>query len=232
MSTNVKTGGIGRAMSAKKLATLAMLTAVAYLVMVILRIPIVQLMPFLKYDAKDVIIVIGGFLYGPLSAAMISVVVSFLEMITVSESGVIGMIMNILSTCAFVCPAAFLYRKRQTLKSAVAGLTIGVLFMTMVMILWNYLMVPLYTPNMSREVVAGYLVPVFLPFNLLKGGLNAAITMLLYKPLVMALRKTKLVPASEGSSGQKGSFKWGPVLISGVALITFVLLAMALAGKL
>ena len=89
-----------------QLITLAMLSAIAYIVMAIGRIPIVL---FLKYDPKDVVITIGGFIYGPLSAFIISVLVSFVEMLTVSDTGVIGLIMNILSTCSFACTAAYIY---------------------------------------------------------------------------------------------------------------------------
>lgn len=52
----------------KKLVTLAMLSAIAYLVMFLFRIPIVL---FLKYDPKDTIIAISGFLYGPLSGVLV-----------------------------------------------------------------------------------------------------------------------------------------------------------------
>ncbi|MDD3841014.1 MAG: ECF transporter S component, partial [Clostridia bacterium] len=103
----------------KKLTNLAMLSAIAYIVMVVGRIPIVL---FLKYDPKDVIIAIGGFMYGPLSAFVISAVVSFVEMFTVSDTGVIGLIMNIISSCSFACTAAYIYKRKRTLKGAIIGL--------------------------------------------------------------------------------------------------------------
>ena len=84
----------------KKLVSMAMLCALAYLVMLVGRIPIVL---FLKYDPKDIVIAIGGFLYGPMSAFLISAVVSVVEMVTVSDTGLWGLLMNVLSTCAFVC---------------------------------------------------------------------------------------------------------------------------------
>ena len=55
----------------KKLTTLAMLCALAYVAVAVFRIPVVL---FLKYDPKDVIIAIGGFIYGPLPAFVISLV--------------------------------------------------------------------------------------------------------------------------------------------------------------
>ena len=51
--------------------------------------------------------------------------------------------------------------------------------------------------RLARTDVAAMLVPVFLPFNLLKGCLNATITVLLYKPVVQGLRHAHLLPPSK-----------------------------------
>ena len=96
----------------RKLTTVAMLCAMSYAVMLIGRIPVVL---FLKYDPKDVIIAIGGFLFGPLTSFVISLVVSLIEMFTVSETGIIGCIMNLISTCAFACTAAFIYKRKHNI---------------------------------------------------------------------------------------------------------------------
>ena len=208
----------------KNMVIMAMLAAIAFVAMAVGRIPI---MLWLKYDPKDVIIAIGGFLFGPLSALLISVVVSLVEMITLSDTGIIGLIMNVLSTCAFVCPAAYIYKKKHTLQGAVAGLIFGVLLMTAVMLLWNYLLTPLYM-GQAREDVAAMLIPVFLPFNLVKGGLNTALTILLYKPVITALRKTGMLPPS--SSGKKGKFSIGVVLCAGLALLSLILVVLVMRG--
>ena len=180
----------------KKLTVLAMLAAFAYVVLYFLRFPIVL---FLKYEPKDVIITIGGFLYGPFAAFLTSVVVSFLEMITISDTGWIGFVMNVLSTCAFACTASYVYKKHHTLSGAVMGMTLGVILTVAVMLAWNYVLTPLYM-NQSRADVAAMLVPVFLPFNLIKGCLNATITALLYRPLVRGLRRAGLFPKSSGAN--------------------------------
>ncbi len=210
----------------KKLTTLAMMCAFAYVIMVIGRIPIVM---FLKYDPKDVIVTIGGFIYGPLAAFAISAIVSLVEMFTVSDTGVIGLIMNILSTCGFACTAALIYKKKRTMSGAVIGLISGVLVMTILMILWNYLITPIYM-GYPREAVANMLLPVFLPFNLLKGGLNMAITLLLYKPIVTALRKAKLLEtSSEQKKVEKGK-KVGLALVSLLLLATCILIILVWTG--
>ena len=213
--------------NAKRLTTLAMLAALSYLIMVVGRIPIVL---FLKYEAKDVIIAMGGFIFGPLAALAISATVSLIEMFTVSDTGIIGAIMNMVSTCSFVCTAALIYKKNHTLKGAVLGLVIGTIFMTGVMLLWNYLLTPIYM-GYPREAVAAMLVPAFLPFNLLKGGLNTALTLLLYKPVVQTLRKIGLAPRSI-SEGPEGKISIGLMLGAALLLITCILLALVLAGVL
>ena len=103
----------------KKLTVLAMLSAIAYVAVALLRFPVVL---FLSYEPKDVVIAIGGFLYGPLAALGISLVVSFIEMLTISSTGWIGFVMNFLSSGAFAGTAALLYRKKRTQGSAIAGL--------------------------------------------------------------------------------------------------------------
>lgn len=170
----------------KKIVTISMLCALAYAAVLVGRIPIVL---FLKYDPKDIIITIGGFIFGPVTSLFMSVIVSFLEMCTISGTGLTGCVMNIISTCSFACTASFLYQKRRTLFGAVMGLCFGSVSMIVVMLLWNYLITPVYM-GYPRQEVAMMLLPVFLPFNLLKSGLNAAITMLLYKPVVQKTERT------------------------------------------
>ena len=91
----------------KKLTMIGMLCAIAYAVMVVGRVPIVL---FLQYDPKDVIITIGAFIFGPFTSFTISFIVSLIEMFTVSDTGFIGCVMNILSSCSFACLAAYIYK--------------------------------------------------------------------------------------------------------------------------
>ena len=209
----------------KKVTMVGMLCAVAFLVTVVCRIPVVL---FLKYEPEDVIVSVGGFLFGRLTAFVISVIVSFVEMFTISDTGFIGLIMNVLSTCSFACTASFIYKKHRTMKGAVAGLLTGVVLTTAVMLLWNYLITPIYM-GYPREAVKALLIPAFLPFNLLKGGINMALTLLIYKPVVTALRSAGLVPASERGEGEKVS-RTGIVLVAALILITCVFFILVLRG--
>ena len=170
----------------KTIVTVGMLCAVAFLAKLLSNIIPIAIAGFLEFDLKDVIIVIAGFVCGPMAAVAISVIVSLIEMVTISGTGPIGMVMNILSTCSFACVASVLYKNNRSMKGAVLSLVAGVLCMTAVMLLWNYLITPLYM-GVSRDVVVSMLLPVFLPFNLVKGGINASLSLLLYKPIVTAL---------------------------------------------
>ena len=208
----------------KNMVLIAMLAAVAYLLVFFVRIPVVL---FLKYEPKDVIITIGGFLLGPMAALVTSLVVSLIEMVTISDTGPIGALMNFISTCSFVCTAALIYKKRRDLTGAIIGLLIGSVTMIVTMLLWNYLITPLYMTGTSRSQIAGMLIPVFLPFNALKAGFNATLTMLLYKPLVNALRRTGLV---ERKPSPPGNSKVGLYIFSAALLITCILLLLVWRG--
>lgn len=218
-----------RRIDTKMLVTLGMLSALSYIVMYFFRIPI-STVDFLKYDPKDIPIVIAGFLYGPMASFAISAVVSVIEMVTASTTGPIGLIMNVLSTCAFACTAAAIYKRRQTLGGAAVGLAVGTVAMTAIMLLWNYFITPLYL-GFPREAVAAMLIPVFLPFNLIKAGMNSALTMLLYKPVVVVLRKMGFVPPHrETLEKNKSMLHPGVILVSALVLATCILFVLVLKG--
>ena len=206
--------------STRKLTLMAMLAAMAYVAMLITR-PLPSVAGFLSYDLKDVVVVIAGFVLGPLPAALITVVVSLIEMVTVSSTGPIGLLMNVLSTLAFALPPSIMYAKNKRLKSAALGLVAGVVLMTAVMLAWNYIITPLYMA-VPRAVVAGMLLPTFLPFNLVKGGLNAGITMLVYKPVSGALHRAGLLGDSKSAS-PKRRFNLPATIISAFVVITSII---------
>jgi len=218
-----------KTINTKKIVITAMLAAIASVVMLFIRINFMPAAPFLTYDPKDVVIAIGGFIVGPLAVIAISIIVSLVEMLTVSPTGWIGLIMNILSSCSFALPAAIIYRRIHTLKGAVIGLLSGWIFVTAVMLLWNYMIVPLYMPNTSREDIVPLLLPVFAPFNLIKYGLGAATTMLIYKPLSIALSKARIIekPVTETKVKQ---LIVGIGIAIGLAAIPTVLLVLVLKG--
>lgn len=208
----------------KKLTTTGMLCALAYVAVVVGRIPLIL---FLKYDPKDVIIVIGGFIFGPFTSFTITVIVSVVQMLTVSGTGILGCMMNIISSCSFACTAAFIYKRKHKLSGAILALLCGCFCQVTVMMLWNYLIAPIYM-GYPREAIVELLLPAFLPFNLIKGGLNAAITLLLYKPVVTVLRRSNLIEPSYNS--EKIRVNPGVLLVALLIIITCVLLILSFNG--
>lgn len=172
------------------LVLLALMTAFAFVSVLLIRIPIVL---FLKYEPKDVVILLSSMLLGPIDGLIISVTTSFLEMITISETGWWGFLMNILSSMAFVLPPALLHLKKSSVGSRLAGAGMGVVCTTAIMLLWNYIVSPLYM-GVSRQEIVPLLVVAFLPFNLIKGTINASLTLLLFPPIEKALCKARLIP--------------------------------------
>jgi len=207
----------------KNMVLLAMLTAISYTIVALVHVPVAG---FLSYEPKDVIITIGGFLLGPLASFMVSALVSLIEMVTFSATGPIGALMNLLSSCSYACTAAFIYKKKRTLYGAIIGLVTGTAVMTGIMLLWNWLITPLYM-GVPRDAVEAMLLPTFLPFNLLKAGLNTAFVLGLYKPLVLALRKAQLVAPQES----KGQSKIGVYLLAAGLLATCIFLMLVFMGK-
>ncbi|MFR3894800.1 MAG: ECF transporter S component [Merdibacter sp.] len=194
-------------MTTKKITTLGMLCGLAVIVNLLIHFPLIPSVEFLSYDAKDVIIVIGGFIYGAGSAFIMSVITSLLE-IMYRGGNLLDVLMNVISTCTFACVAAWIYKRDHTRKGAFLGLGIGTVCSVLSMLLWNYIVTPIYF-GMPREAVVSILIPGILPFNLLKCGLNTGLTLFLYKPIVGVFRRTSLV---EHSSGDHAITK-GTVLI-------------------
>lgn len=184
-----------------KMTAAAIFSALAFGVSALCNIVPITLVPalgFLHYDAKDVLIAVCGFIFGPLYALAVSLLAALLEL-AISSTGLIGMIMNFLSSALFACTAAVIYYAMKNIKGAILGLLCSTVITTAFMLGWNFLITPLYM-GISREAVTALLVPAFLPFNLIKCGINMGITLLAYKPIITALRKAGIVEKADGSS--------------------------------
>ena len=204
----------------RRLTIMAMFTALAFASVALIRIPV---MLWLNYDPKDVFLTIGAFLLGPIEGVIMTVVVALLELVTISSTGIIGFAMNVFSSCLFVCTASLIYHRKRTLGGALIGLICGALLTTGGMLLWNYLITPMYMENTTRQQVAEMLIPLFLPYNLLKTALNGTLTMLLYKSVASALRAAKLLPPAENPTTGK---KFLPVTILSLLVLAALILAL------
>ena len=175
--------------STKKMAVMAMLAAVSVL-LVLIHIPFPPA-PFLEYDPADIPILIGTFAYGPTAGIIITVVVSIIQGFTLSaSSGVIGIVMHILATGSFALVAGLIYQRKKTRKSAILALGLGVITMTVMMALMNLIFTPIFMGT-PVETVAGMLLPIIIPFNLMKASINAVATLLLYKAVSRFIKEER-----------------------------------------
>ncbi|MBQ7580404.1 MAG: ECF transporter S component [Clostridia bacterium] len=214
----------------RNIAVMAILCALAIAADIFLRVPGIG--GFLTYEPKDVVLCIGGFLFGPITGIAMSLLVCLIEMITVSATGWIGLLMNFLSSAFFVGVSAVIYHRKKTLSRAVIGLISGAISMLVIMLLWNYIITPIYM-NVPREQVLAMFLPLLIPFNLIKAFLNAALTLFLYKGVATALRKSKLIPERESNDGENK--KGNTILIvciSAVLAVTLVIVLLLFAGVL
>ena len=208
----------------KKIASIAMLSALAFLARLVFKIPV----SFLTFDIKDSIIALGGMIFGPVSGVVIALLVSLIEMI-ISETGPIGFVMNFISSAAFAGTAALIYKFKRTFNGAIIGLFSAVGVTTAVMLIMNLLLTPIYQ-SVPVSVVIDMLPTLFLPFNFAKTLLNASIVMLIYKPVVIALRKARIL------EGKPMDTKFGKqsvitIVVSAVSLIVAVTIFVILNVK-
>lgn len=187
-------------MDTKKLTVLAMFVALGYLCLFVFRFKV----QFLSLEIKDVFITVSGFIFGPLTAVGVAFAEALLEMVTLSDTGIYGAVMNFVGSAAFAGTASLVYKYRKSLYGAFFGLLCGIAVMTGVMIFMNILITPLYMKT-SRETVYALIPSLLLPFNLIKGFLNSALTCLLYKPLSEALKGIGMLPKTDSFRFDKRS---------------------------
>lgn len=172
----------------RRLTAVAMFCALAYICMFVFRIKV----SFLTFDAKDAVITTGAMFFGPLTALVSSAVVALLELITVSDTGIYGCIMNFISSAAFSVTASLIYKYRRKLSGAITALAGAVVAMVACMMVANLLITPFYM-HVTVSDVRGLIPTLLFPFNLTKGFLNASLVLLLYKPVMRALRASGLI---------------------------------------
>ena len=181
-------------MRLRRMVGVALFTALAYVVMLLIHFPV----SFLTLDAKDAVITVCGLCFGPISALVSSAIVALVEMVTVSSTGAYGFVMNVLGTATFSVTVSVIYKYRKSFFGAIIGLVSGVVAMTAVMMVFNLIVTPRYM-HVEVAQVRSMIPTLLLPFNLVKATFNAAIVLLLYKPVSNVLQKTGFLPKSEAT---------------------------------
>lgn len=181
----------------RKITTLGMLAALSVALVFFIHFPIFPAAPFLEYDPADIPILVGTFALGPVAGLVLTVVASLIQGFTVSAaSGPYGILMHVLATGTYVLVAGLIYRGNKTRKRAAVAIICGVIAWTVMMVAANLVITPLFM-GAKVEDVAAMLLPVIIPFNLLKASINGLVTFIIYKPLSNLIqgRKTTKSPA-------------------------------------
>ena len=124
---------MSRKKSVLQLTMIALFCALAYLCLFVFRIKV----SFLTFDAKDAVMTIGAMFFGPIAGLTMALLTTLLELITVSDTGFYGWLMNFLGSLSFIMPVSLLYAYRKKLHFAMLGLGASIVFMTFAMMLAN-----------------------------------------------------------------------------------------------
>ena len=167
--------------STRKIAIMGLMAALSIVLVYFIHFPLFPAASFLEYDPADIPILIGTFLFGPWNGLVLTLVVSVIQGVTVSaQSGFIGIMMHFFATGAYVLVAGSIFKRKKDYKSAIIAVLLGALTMTVTMMLWNIVFTPIFM-GIPRSAVMPMIIPIIAPFNLLKAGINGAVTLALYK---------------------------------------------------
>jgi len=169
-------------MDVRKITTMGMLVALGVVAVALVEVPIFPAAPFLKYDPADIPILIGTLIYGPGAGLILTVLVSFIQSFMIhGSSGIVGFFMHVVATGAMALVAGLMYQKGSPTRSRAAlSLSLGAATMVVCMVGMNLIVTPIFM-GAPVEAVLSMLVPVIIPFNIIKAGLNSIIALLVYQ---------------------------------------------------
>lgn len=224
MSTKTAGASSSKKMDVKEMTILAMFTALGYLCLFVFRFKV----SFLTLEFKDVFITMAGFVFGPLAAVGVALAESLLEMVTLSDTGFLGAVMNFGGSAAFAVTASLIYKYNKSFKGAVIGLIAAMFSMTAVMLVMNLFITPIYAHTTIDEVI-GMIMPLLLPFNLIKSALNAAICFMLYKPISQALKSIHMLSRRDDGFTVTRNTIIG-IVIAGLVIVGSIVLVLTVFG--
>ena len=181
-----------KTLNTNRFIKLSLLSAIAVILMYI-DFPVIPIFPWLKIDLSDVPALMGAFAFGPLAGVIIELMKNLLILIVKGTgTGFVGELANFLVGVALVWPAALVYKKNKTKKTAILGMALGVLCIEVVGILANvYLLLPAYGMAMSKAELMQYVTVGLIPFNGIKSILVCGITYSLYKKVSVSIFKVE-----------------------------------------
>lgn len=173
-----------------RLVQMAMLVAISIVLVMLIRFPIFPSAPFLVYDMADVPVLIGTLLFGPWHGLLILLIESALQAMALSADGIVGFLMHFLASGLLVLAAGLLYRKYPTVKGMIAGLSLGSVLRTLMMIPLNFIFT-VHFYGVPIDAVKELMLPAIIPFNVIISVTNSLITFFIFIPVRKYLRKGK-----------------------------------------
>ena len=183
----------------KNIAGMAVFAALSFVVYLI-EIPIFAGTPasFLELDLSNVLVMLAGFMYGPIPAIIITAVKEAIH-ISVGSTGGVGELANMIITTAYVLVPSIVYYYKKGFKTVVITLFIACLIQTFISLLVNkYINFPFFmggapfVPNETSNSVFASLWTYVLAFNAIKSVVISVITVLLYKKVSYLFKKINL----------------------------------------
>ncbi len=190
-----KRAGRSKSVDVKRLVGMSMFAALAFAVGFATSWAKVA---HLSFDAKDAVITLAAFIYGPISAIVISLITAIIEslVLTMSVTFWHGLLMDFVSSATFALTATLIYNKKRSFGGAILGFASAPVVTTAIMLGLNILITPLYMKQLGVPMTAMGVVEqiptLLLPFNFAKALMNSALAMVLYKPISQAMKKAGL----------------------------------------
>lgn len=163
-----------------RLALDGVLAALGVVLMLLIRVPLIPAAPWMLYDGGDIPAMVGSLIVGPWHGLLILAVICIVQLVTPNSSGFYGLLMHFLASGVLVLLPAIVWKKKQTQKSLIISLLLAAVLLTAVMVPLNLVITPLFLGVPVEEVVK-MIVPILLPFNFIKGLINAAATYIVFR---------------------------------------------------
>ncbi len=203
-----------------KISITAVFCALAFVMTVVLRFNVL----FLSFDFKDAILSIIALMYGPIYGIISSGLVTVLEFLSISDTGLYGLLMNFISSATFVLIAGTIYKYKHSYAGAIAAVGFSVIGVTVVMMFANILITPYYMGVTTKEVIS-YIPTLLLPFNLCKALINAAAAVVIYKPIRGILKRAGVVAnATNNNPTSKIKFILTFIFATIIIIVTVIIL--------
>lgn len=167
------------AWSTKQLVTMALMCAIGVLLSFI-EFPLLPGVTWLKFDASNMPAMVSGFAFGPGAGVAVGILTAIIHGLLMADFT--GALMNVLTVTCFVLPAAIIYKKKRTYPAAIGGLALSIIAAMAGAVVGNLIVTPMWL-GVPFEAVTTMIIPILIPFNLLKGLLNAVLTLVIYKSI-------------------------------------------------